>query len=126
MAVYTGIVGSITVSGVVISGSKGCAECTVVIGKQRGKFDAIGTDVSEHTRGMKEVSGTLRRKWVSGEALFQELLDDDDNEFEVTLQISGQTSISASGCVGETITRRAAPGTDVMMEEMPFTAREWY
>ena len=83
MAVYTGTVGSITVSGVVVSGSKGCAECTVVIGKQRGKFDAIGTDVSEHTSGMKEVSGTLRRKWVSGEDLFQELLDDATNEFEV-------------------------------------------
>lgn len=126
MAVYTGIVGSITVSGVVLSGSKGTSECTVVIGKQRGKFDAVGTDVSEHTRGMKEVSGTLRRKWVSGEALFQDLMDDDSNEFEVTLQISGQTSISASGCVAETITRRVAPGTDVIMEELPFTGRDWY
>lgn len=126
MTVYTGIVGSITVSGVVISGTKGCAECTVVIGKQRGKFDAIGTDVSEHTRGMKEVSGTLRRKWVSGEALFQDLIDDDANEFEVSLQISGQVSITASGCVGETITRRIAPGSDVIVEEMPFAGRDWY
>lgn len=125
MSVHTGTVGSITVSGTVISGTKGCAECTVVIGKQRGKFDAIGTDVSEHTVGMKEVSGTLRRKWISGEALFQDLMDA-TNEFEISLQISGQVSISASGCVGETITRRVAPGTDVIMEEMPFVGRDWY
>ena len=35
-------------------------------------------------------------------------------------------SISASGCKVDTLTRRVAPGTDVMTEEVAFTGRNWY
>jgi len=129
MAVYTGTLGEITVSGTVISGSAGTgSECTVVIGRERGKFNKVGTNVSEHTNGMKTVEGTVTRKWISGDTLFQSLIDlADGTEFNVKVEISGQaTSITASGCVANTVTRRVAPGTEVMLETMPFVGRDWF
>ncbi|MCD6572129.1 MAG: hypothetical protein J7K62_02535 [Thermoplasmata archaeon] len=127
MATYTGIVGALVVSGQTLSGAdKEGMEATITIGKERGKFNAIGTDVSQHTTGMKTCDGTVRRKWVSGDTLFQSLMDG-NTEFEVTIEISGQgQSITASGCVANSIVRRVAPGTEVMTEEMSFTGRDWY
>jgi len=126
MTVKTGVVGQITVSGTLLSGSESAgAEATVIIGKEMGKFNPVGTDVSEHTAGMKTVEGTIRKKWLSGDTLLQELLDG-DIEFEVQIAISGEADITASGCRIGPITRRVAPGTEVMMEEAPFTGRDWY
>lgn len=127
MAVYTGRVGKLTVSGVDITTTGLPAEATVVIGKARGKYDAIGTDVSEITTGMKQVSGTIRKRWASGDTTLQGLLDgtaEFDVKIEITAEGSGD-SITASGCQLETITRRIAPGTEVMMEEAPFVGRDW-
>ena len=129
MAVHTGIVSSIVCSGETLSGDSGSAvEGTVIIGKERGKFNRVGTDISEITTGMKTVEGTLRRAWISGDALFQSLLDGADGglTFEVTVQSVAGASITASGCKSGPITRRVAPGTEVTMEEMPFTGINWY
>jgi len=129
LVVHTGIVGQMVVSGSTLSGANGSlTEGTLVVGKERGKFNAVGTDVPEHTTGMNDVSGTLKRKWVSGDTLFQDLVDG-DIEFEVAISInvsgSGAT-VTGSGCIGTTVTRRLAPGTEVLMEEMPFVGRDWY
>lgn len=123
----TGIVSRITVSGTVISGSElDGVEATVSISKERANFDPVGTDVSQIVTGMKRVEGSVRRAWVSGDSLFQDLLDN-DNEFDVKVDsTSSDQSITASGCQAQTITRRVAPGTEVMMEEMPIIGRDWY
>jgi len=126
MAVHTGIVSSIVCSGETLSGDSGSAiEGTVIVGKERGKFNRVGTDVSEITTGMKTVEGTLRKAWISGDTLFQDLLDN-NSAFEVTIQPIAGASISASGCKAGPITRRVAPGTEVTMEELPFTGVDWY
>ena len=127
MAVYTGIVGKISVDDVEVSGVSGTAtEATIVVGKERGKFNLVGTDVSENTTGMKTVEGTITRKWISGDTTLQDLVDG-STEFTCAIEIDGQgTSITASGCAPNTITRRVAPGTDVMLEVMPFVGRNWY
>jgi len=126
MAVHTGVVSSIVCSGETLSGDDGEAiEGTVIIGKERGKFNRVGTDVSEITTGMKTVEGTLRRAWISGDTLFKDLLDN-DSAFEVTIQSIAGASITASGCKAGPTTRRVASGTEVSMEEMPFTGVNWY
>lgn len=128
MVVYTGRVGKITVSGADITTTGLPAEVTIVIGKERGKYNPVGTDVSEITTGMKVISGTIRKRWASGDTTLQGLLDG-TAEFEVTAEIDvtgSGASITASGCSIETITRRIAPGTDVIMEEAPFIGRDYY
>jgi len=128
MVVYTGRVGKISVGAADITTSALPSEATIVIGKERGNYDAIGTDVSSHTTGMKRVTGTIRKRWASGDTTFQTLLDG-STEFNVTIEINASgsgDSITASGCVIETITRRVAPGTEVLMEEIPFVGLNWY
>lgn len=128
MVVYTGRVGKLTVSGVDQTTTGLPMEATIVIGKERGKYNAIGTDVSEITTGMKVVSGTIRKRWASGDTCLQDLLNG-TTEFTVKVEInvaSSGASVTASGCLIETVTRRMAPGTDVMMEEAPFVGRDWY
>lgn len=128
MVVHTGRVGKISVSGVDVTSTALPIEATIVIGKTRGKYDAIGTDVSELTTGMKTVTGTLRKRWASGDTTLQTLIDG-STEVEIKVEIdvaSSGDSITASGCLLEAITRRVAPGTEVMMEEVPFVGRDWY
>jgi hypothetical protein len=126
MTVITGKVASITVSGGVISGTgKGAMEATVVMGKEHETFLPVGTDVTEVLTGVKTCTGTVRAAWYTGGTTFQALLDG-DTAFEVTIQLTGNVSISASGCKIDTLTRRTAPGTDVMTEEIAFTGRDWY
>ena len=127
MAVLTGKVGKITVSGTVISGEdKTGMEATVNIGRERDRFTPVGTDVYEDLVGMKTVEGTVRKAWVSGDSLFQDLIDG-DLTFEVTINSdSSDQSITASGCKVTGVSRRVAPGTEVMVEELTFTGRNWY
>jgi hypothetical protein len=127
MTVNTGVVGQITVSGTVLSGTGASGmEASITIGKDREYFLPVGTDVKENVTGMRNVEGTVKRKWISGDTLFQSLLTN-DTDFEVTIAISGAgTSITASGCRAGQIVRRVAPGTEVMVEEMTFVGRNWY
>lgn len=128
MAVISGRVGQITVSGVVVSGASGAMEATVTIGRERAKHNPVGTDVSEHLTGMRTVEGTVRKPWVSGDNLFKGILDN-DVEFDVKIEgtgTSGGMNVTASGCLAQTVTRRIAPGTEMLIEEMPFTGRHWY
>lgn len=126
MVVKTGIVGKITVSGTVISGAGASgAEARIVYGREVGKFNPVGTDVSVHTDGMKKVEGTIRKTWISGDTLMYDLMNN-KTEFDVVIEISGEASITASGCRMGDITRAIAPGTEVMMEEAPYTGLDWY
>jgi len=126
MAIHTGVNCVITVSGSTVSGSSGSLiEGTFVFGYERGKFNKVGTDVSEHTKGMKDCSGTLRRKWVSGDTLFEDLAGA-DADFNVTAQpVAGAATLTMCGCRALPVTRRVAPGTEVLIEEMPFNAIDW-
>jgi hypothetical protein len=121
-------VSKISVGGADITTTGLPAEATIVIGKTRGKYDPLGTDVSANTTGMKTVTGSIRQRWASGDTTLQALIDA-EAECEITIEIdvtgSGD-SITASGCLLETLTRRAAPGTEVMMIEAPFTGLDWY
>jgi len=128
MVVHTGRVAKISVGAADVSVTALPAEATIVIGKERGKYNALGTDVSENTTGMKTVTGTIRKRWASGDTTFQALIDAAE-ECTITIEINATgsgDSITASGCLLETISRRTAPGTEVMMEEIPFTGRDWY
>jgi hypothetical protein len=128
MPVISGKVGKITVSGSVVSGTSGAMEATVTVGKETAKHNPVGTDVSEHLVGMKTVEGVIRKPWVSGDTLLQDLLNS-MNEFAVKIEGTGTyggMNITASGCIPQTITRRLAPGTEMLMEEMPFVGRDWY
>jgi len=126
MAIHTGVNAVITVCGTTVSGSSGSlAECTLTFGYELGKFNKVGTDLIEHTDGMKDCSGTLRRKWVSGDTLFEDLVAG-KLEFDVTAQnVAVGNVLTISGCRGAPITRRIAPGTEVQMEEMPITGKDW-
>ena len=126
MTVLSGKVVSVTVSGGVISGTgKGAMEATVVMGREHDTFLPIGTDVTEALSGVKTCTGTVRAAWYTGGTTFQTLLDN-DTAFEVTISLTGNVSVSASGCKIDTLTKRVAPGTDVMTEEISFTGRNWY
>lgn len=126
MTVVTGIVADIIVSGDSIAGTdEGGMEASITTGKELERFLPVGTDQFELIRGMKVVNGTARAAWMTGGTLFQTLLDS-DLTFEVTIQLTGDVGITASGCKVVDITRRVAPGTEVMTEEMTFSGQNWY
>lgn len=126
MAVITGKAASIIVSGDTISGSGEVGmEATIDTGMERDKFTPVGTDIAEVLTGGKVVSGSVRAAWTSGGTLFQSLLDA-DTSFEVSIQKSAQVEVFASGCKIDNLSRRVAPGTDVMTEEITFTGSTWY
>jgi len=134
-SVITGIVMGLQVSGISIAGADGeLGEATVTIGKQRGKFDPVGTNVSMHTTGMQTVEGSMSKRWVAaaGEVasgsggLFQALVDGDE---EFSIIISGSSAnagkLTVSGCIAGDRGVRSAPGTEVMMETLTFTGLDW-
>lgn len=126
MTVLTGKVMTVIVSGDTISGNgEGALEASIVIGREHEKFTPIGTDVQEIITGMKTCTGTVRAAWFTGSTLFQTLLTN-DSTFDVTIQLTGNVSLSASGCKIDTLTKRVAAGTDIVTEDIAFTGRDWY
>ena len=127
MAVLTGVVGKIVVGSTTISGTGETAmEGTMTLGRERATFQPVGTSVTEQLSGNKTVEGTIRKAWVSGDSTFQDLIDA-DSDFIVEFSATGSDqSITASGCKVGTINRRLSPGTEVMVEEMTYTGRDWY
>lgn len=132
-SVLTGTIAAVSVSGITITGANGeLGEATVTIGKQRGKFDPTGTDVSMHTTGMKTVEGTMSKRWVAAAdevntgsaAVFQNLLDGDE-EFLVVINPAGGGQATVSGCIAGERGLRVAPGTEVVMETLTFTGLDW-
>ena len=126
----TGTVSSLVVSGVTLTGASGeLGEATITLGKQRGKFDPVGTDVSMHTTGMKTVEGSMTKRWTSGAVgsasrVFQEIIDGND-EFSVVMSATSGGSITVTTCIAGDRTVRTAPGTEVMMETLTFTGVNW-
>jgi len=124
----TGVVASITVSGQVLSGVGGeLGEATVTLGKQRAKFNPVGTNVAMHATGMKTVEGTLNKRWTSTAQkgpLFQSLVDN-DQEFAITIAITGGGTATVSGCIAGDRTLRSAPGSETVMETLAFTGLDW-
>jgi len=126
----TGIVSTMTVSGQTVTGAGGeLGEATVTIGKQRGKFDLVGTNTSMHSTGMKTVEGSITKRWTSGATgtksrIFQELVDG-DGEFDVAISVTGGGSLTAGNCIAGDRSTRVAPGTEVVMETLTFTGLSW-
>ena len=124
----TGRVAVITVSGTVLTGGGGeLGEASVTLGDQRGKFNPVGTNIAMHSTGMKTVVGTLTKRWTStaqSGGLFQALIDG-DNEFNVTINITGGGQFTVSGCLAGERSVRTAPGSEVMNETMTFTGLDW-
>ena len=127
MTVLTGVVGSIAVGETTITGTGLTAmEGTLTIGRERATFQPVGTDVTERLTGLKTVEGTVRKAWVSGDSTFQDLIDNDTDFAVAFTSTSSDQSITASGCRVSTISRRMAPGTEVMVEELTYSGRDWY
>jgi len=132
-SVLTGTVAAVQVSGITITGSSGeLGEATITLGKQRGKFDPVGTNVSMHTTGMKTVEGSITKRWVasanevsSGSAQLIQQLADSDDEFSVTINVTGGGTATVSGCIAGDRNIRVAPGTEVMNETLAFTGLDW-
>ena len=126
----TGTVATMTVSGLTVTGASGeLGEATVTIGKERAKFNPVGTNVSMHATGMKTAEGTINKRWTSGAAgtksrIFQDLIDT-DNEFDTTINVTGGGQLTVSGCLAVNRSVRSAPGTDTLMEVMTFTGLDW-
>jgi len=120
----TGTVASLTVSGTTITGASGTlGEANVTLGKQRAKFDPVGTNVSMHATGMKTAEGTINRRWTTND-LFQNLVDN-DNEFDIAITVTGGGSITISDCKAGDRNMRIAPGTEVLMESITFQGINW-
>ena len=124
----TGTVAAITVSGQTLTGASGeLGECTVTLGKQRAKFNPVGTNVSMHSTGMKTVEGTLSKRWTNTAQkgpLFQNLVDG-DQEFAIVITITGGGTATVSGCIAGDRTIRTATGTETVMETLAFTGLDW-
>lgn len=126
MGVITGKVGRIIVSGDNISGTGEVGmEATITMTQERADFIPVGTAIKERITGMKNCTGTVRAAWVTGGTLFQALMDE-DLSFEIEIGLTGAIAVFASGCKVDSVTKRVAPGTEVMTEEMAFTGTSWY
>ena len=71
---YTGITGKITVSGTIV----GFVSGDMTLATATGKYITLGSNVNTaHTRGVKTVSGTLKKAWgVSDDQLYDWLNND--------------------------------------------------
>ena len=56
---FTGISGKITVNSTIV----GFVSGDVSFEKETGKYIEVGSDEAELTRGMRSVSGTLKKAW---------------------------------------------------------------
>ena len=131
----TGTVGVLSVSGVTLTGANGeLGEANLTFGKERGKFNPVGTNVSMHATGMKTVEGTLSKRWVaeadevaSGSAsLYQQLVDDTANtEFDIVVNPTGGGSVTVTGCLAVNRNTRVAPGTETIIETLTITGTNW-
>ena len=126
MAVITGKVARITLSGDVISGAGEVGmEASITMTRERDKFLPVGTDIYEILTGMKSVTGTVKAAWITGGTMMKTLIDSDIT-FDMEIALTGAVVATASGCRMDNRTVRVAPGTDVMTEECSFTGTSWY
>ena len=95
---YTGVTGKITASGTLV----GFVSGDVTFSIATGKYLTLNSNVaSGHTRGLKTVSGTLKRAWGISDDLLNTWLTT-NAEFDLEFDNDGATgadTYTASGCI---------------------------
>ena len=121
---YSGVTGRITVNSTIV----GFVKADVSFEYVTGKYFTVGSEVGQHTRGPKKVSGTLTKAWgVDTEDLYN--LFNNRTEFNIDFEASTDGSAekyTASGCVltGLKISEEAG-SEDALVIDAPFEGRDW-
>ena len=94
---YTGITGKITVSGTIV----GFVSGDMTLATATGKYITLGSNVNTaHTRGVKTVSGTLKKAWgVSDDQLYDWLNNDTELDILFDADSAGTHTYQATNCV---------------------------
>ena len=94
---FTGVTGKITASGTLI----GFVSGDVSFSTATGKYTTLGGNVATaHTRGLKSVSGTLKRAWgISDELLNTWMTTDAEFDIEFDNESVGADTYTASTCI---------------------------
>ena len=95
---FTGVTGKITVNATLVAFVSGDVTMSIAT----GKYTTLNTNAaSNNTRGIRSVSGTLKRAWgVSDSTLYDLMMN--NTEFAIVFDNDGATgahTYTASGCV---------------------------
>lgn len=94
---FTGVTGKITASGNVV----GFVSGDLTLGTATGKYTTLGGNVATaHTRGLKSVSGTLKRAWgISDSTLYTWFNTDAEFDIAFDADDNGTHTYTATTCV---------------------------
>jgi len=94
---FTGVTGKITVSGTIVGWVSG----DVTMATATGKYVALGGNTpTANTRGLKSVSGTLKKAWgLSDEVIYDWFENDTELLIAFDADSAGTHTYTASGCV---------------------------
>jgi hypothetical protein len=94
---FTGVTGKITASGNVV----GFVSGDLTLATATGKYTTLGGNTATaHTRGLKAVSGTLKRAWgISDSTLYTWFNTDAEFDIEFDADSAGVHTYTASTCV---------------------------
>jgi len=122
---FTGVTGKITASGTLV----GFVSGDVTLSIATGKHLTLGSNVATaHTRGLKSVSGTLKRAWgVSDELLNTYFTTDAEFDLEFDNDQAGNDTYT---CTGAIITELSIEGLEAgsegaLMINASFEALDW-
>tara|TARA_R110002167_G_scaffold51627_8_gene149289 strand:+ start:1126 stop:1521 length:396 start_codon:yes stop_codon:yes gene_type:complete len=94
---FTGVTGKITASGTVVGFVSGDLSLTTATGKY---VTLGGNTATAHTRGLKSVSGTLKRAWgISDSTLYTWFNTDAEIDIEFDADAVGTHTYTATTCV---------------------------
>ena len=94
---FTGVTGKITASGTLV----GFVSGDVTLATATGKYTTLGGNTATaHTRGLKSVSGSLKRAWgISDELLATWFATDAEFDIEFDAEATGTDTYTASTCI---------------------------
>lgn len=123
---YSGVTAKVTASGTVVGWMKASFKYEHV----SGDYIEIGSEIYDHTKGPKRITGTLEKAWgVDSETIFDWI----DNrtvfnlEFEAVSGSSGVEKYTCSGCIITSTECNIEAGADgVLSMSLPFKGRDIY
>ena len=123
---YSGVTAKITASGTIVGWTKASFKYEHV----SGDYIEIGSEVFDHTKGPKRVSGPLEKAWgVDSDTIF-EFIDDRTEfnlEFEAIDGSSGVEKYTCSGCILTSMETNIEGGADgALVFSIPFKGRDIY
>jgi len=123
---YSGVTGKVTVSGTIV----GWVKASFKFEYQSGDYIEIGSEIYDHTKGPKKITGTLEKAWGIDTDDIYNLVNNRTEfniEFEAVDGSSGVEKYVASGCLITGIEGDIEAGSDgALILNYPFKARDFY